>query len=78
LDGSSGQQYQDGTYYYRSVRDAGQQLFIDLLPSGRTEFSYEVTVTQEGTFKNGAAMLQCLYNPGVTAYSNAMTIISKP
>lgn len=78
LDGSSGQQYQDGTNYYRSVRDAGQQLFIDLLPSGRTEFSYEVTVTQEGTFKNGAAMLQCLYNPGVTAYSNAMTIISKP
>nr|WP_084407054.1 MG2 domain-containing protein [Pedobacter panaciterrae] len=78
VDGSSGQQYQNGTNYYRSVRDTGQQLFIDFLPSGRTEFSYEVTVTQEGTFKNGAAMLQCLYNPGVTAYSTAMTIISKP
>jgi len=78
VDGSSGQHYQDRIQYYSSVRDTGQQLFIDFLPSGRTEFSYEVTVTQEGTFKNGAAMLQCLYNPVVTAYSNSMTIISKP
>ncbi len=78
VDASSGQQYQDRMQYYRSVRDTGQQLFMDFLPSGRSELSYEVTVTQEGTFKNGAAMLQCLYNPGVTAYSNAITVISKP
>lgn len=78
VDGSSGHHYQDRIQYYSSVRDTGQQLFIDFLPAGRTEFSYEVTVTQEGTFKNGAAVFQCLYNPGVTAYSNAMTVISKP
>ncbi|WP_449437375.1 alpha-2-macroglobulin family protein [Pedobacter steynii] len=78
VDASSGQQYQDRMQYYRSVRDTGQQLFMDFLPSGRSELSYEVTVTQEGAFKNGAAMLQCLYNPGVTAYSNAITVISKP
>jgi len=74
VDGSSGHQYQNGVHYYRSVRDAGQQLFIDFLPRGRTEFSYEVMVTQEGKFRNGPAVLQCLYNPGVTAYSNSMIV----
>ncbi len=77
VDGVSGQKYQDGTRFYRSVRDTGQQLFIDFLPSGKSEFSYEVLVTQEGQFNNGPAVLQCLYNPGITAYSNSMMITTE-
>lgn len=77
LDAQSGQKYEDGIAYYNANRDSGRQMFIDFLPAGRSEFSYEVTVTQEGSFKNGSAVLQCLYNPGITAYSNSMVIVSK-
>ncbi|WGQ10992.1 MG2 domain-containing protein [Pedobacter gandavensis] len=77
LNNKSGQQYEAGIPYYKAIRDSGQQLFIDYLPSGRSEFSYEVIVNQEGTFRNGAAVLQCLYNPGITAYSNSIMIRSK-
>ncbi|MBC8986355.1 TonB-dependent receptor plug domain-containing protein [Pedobacter sp. N36a] len=77
LNNSSGQQYEAGIPYYKAIRDSGQQLFIDFLPSGRSEFSYEVIVSQEGTFRNGAAVLQCLYHPGITAYSNSIMIRSK-
>lgn len=78
LNNKSGQQYEAGIPYYKAIRDSGQQLFIDFLPSGRSEFSYEVIVSQEGTFRNGAAVLQCLYNPGITAYSNSIMVLSKP
>lgn len=74
---SSGQKYEAGIRYYKAIRDGGQQLFIDFLPSGRSEFSYEVMVSQEGSFRNGSAVLQCLYNPGITAYSNSGMIRSK-
>ncbi|WP_316839480.1 MG2 domain-containing protein [Pedobacter gandavensis] len=77
IEHSSGQRYLDGIRYYQAIRDTGQQLFIDFLPSGRSEFSYEVTVSQEGNFRNGPAVLQCLYQPGITAYSNSIMILSK-
>ncbi|WP_316820233.1 MG2 domain-containing protein [Pedobacter gandavensis] len=77
IDNNSGQKYVNGIPHYLAIRDSGQQFFIDFLPSGRSEFSYEVRVSQEGNFRNGSAMLQCLYQPGITAYSNSMNIISK-
>ncbi|HEX6431875.1 MAG TPA: hypothetical protein VF008_29490, partial [Niastella sp.] len=74
MDQHSGYEYANGIHYYRSVRDAGMQFFSDFIPAGKTEISYELKVTQEGTFTNGAASLQCMYKPERTAYSNSFSI----
>lgn len=74
VDQRSGYQYGDNINYYRSVRDAGMQIFTSLIPAGKTEISYELKVTQEGSFTNGPAMLQCMYKPEKAAYSNSALI----
>jgi TonB-dependent SusC/RagA subfamily outer membrane receptor len=71
---NSGYEYGTGFSYYRSVRDAGFQFFADFVPSGKTEISYELKVAQEGEFLNGPAVLQCMYKPEVTVYSNSFTV----
>jgi hypothetical protein len=73
-DAHSGYEYGNGINYYRSVRDAGMQFFSAFIPAGRTGISYELTVTQEGSFTNGPATLQCMYKPEKTAYSNSISI----
>lgn len=70
----SGYEYAQGFSYYQSIRDAGIQFFSDFIPSGRSTISYEMIVAQEGNFKNGPALLQCMYKPEVTAYSNSITV----
>jgi uncharacterized protein YfaS (alpha-2-macroglobulin family) len=67
---NSGYEYAEGFSYYQSVRDAGYQFFMDNIPSGKHEISYELKVAQEGSFFSGSAVLQCMYKPEVTAYSN--------
>jgi alpha-2-macroglobulin len=74
VDQHSGYRYGDRISYYRSVRDAGMQFFTSLVPAGKTEISYELKVTQTGTFTNGPASLQCMYNPEKAAYSNSALI----
>jgi hypothetical protein len=66
----SGNEYGQGISYYKSVRDAGFQFFVTSIPAGRSVISYEVIVSQEGSFTSGPAMLQCMYNPAIAAYSN--------
>lgn len=78
VDNSSGYQYGGGFPYYRSVRDAGYQLFAEFIPSGRWEISYELRVAQEGSFTGGPAMLQCMYRPEIHACSNSLQIITRP
>jgi uncharacterized protein YfaS (alpha-2-macroglobulin family) len=73
----SGYEYGNTISYYRSVRDAGMQIFTSLIPAGRTEIRYDLKVTQEGTFTNGAACLQCMYKPEKAAYSNSALINTK-
>jgi hypothetical protein len=75
LDNSSGYRYNDGVHYYRSVRDAGYQFFADFIPSGKHTIEYEVKLAQEGSFTNGIAVLQCMYRPDITAYSNGLKIV---
>jgi hypothetical protein len=70
----SGYAYAAGFSYYQSVRDAGMQFFSGFIPSGRSTLSYEMIVAQEGSFHNGPAVLQCMYKPEVSAYSNSITI----
>jgi hypothetical protein len=74
---NSGYQYGKHFGYYQSVRDAGIDFFAELIPSGKTEIEYEMVVAQEGKFSGGIAMLQCMYKPAVTSYSNTRSIISK-
>jgi alpha-2-macroglobulin len=74
VDQRSGYRYGDRIGYYRSVKDAGMQSFASLIPAGKTEISYELKVTQEGTFTNGPASLQCMYKPEKAAYSNSALI----
>ncbi|MDT3401497.1 alpha-2-macroglobulin family protein [Mucilaginibacter terrae] len=64
-----------GLSYYQSVRDAGMQFFADILPRGTSTISYELTVVHEGEFATGAATLQCMYKPNVTAYSNTGKVV---
>jgi hypothetical protein len=74
MDVHSGYEYAHGIHYYKSVRDAGMQFFADLITAGRTQISYELQVAQEGRFTNGPAVLQCMYKPEKTAYSNSVSI----
>jgi len=74
-DKLSGRQFQDGVSYYRSIRDAGMQIFTEFIPSGKSDISYELTVAREGIFEKGAAVLQAMYQPAVTAYSNSGKVI---
>ncbi len=73
-DINSGYEYGKGFSYYKSVRDAGFQFFTEFVPAGRTEINYEMIVSQEGLFNNGLASLECMYNPGITAYSNGVRV----
>lgn len=73
----SGYQYGNRFSYYRSVRDAGMQFFAGLIPAGKSEISYELTVAREGNFTNGPASLQCMYKPEKAAYSNSVLINTK-
>lgn len=71
--------YKYGRYfsYYMSIHDDGIDFFAEFIPSGKTEIEYEMVVAQEGTFSGGIAMLQCMYQPSVTSYSNMQLIITK-
>lgn len=56
--------------YYRSVRDAAVNLFIDHLPRGTWTLEYELFVTQSGNFSNGYAAIQCFYAPEFSGVSD--------
>ncbi|OQP55625.1 hypothetical protein A4D02_04800 [Niastella koreensis] len=60
--------------YYESIRDAGRQFFADLIPSGRTQIEYEMTVAHEGSFNSGLTSLECMYRPEISAYGNVQKI----
>jgi alpha-2-macroglobulin len=77
VDIESRQQYSGVLSYYQSVRDAGYYFFLENIPAGTHQLQYEVTVSQEGQFTNGPAMLQCMYQPEMKAYSNSMTVTVK-
>jgi len=56
--------------YYRSVRDAVVNLFLDRLPKGTWTIEYELFVTQAGSFSNGYAAIQCFYAPEFSGVSD--------
>ena len=66
--------YQDGMLYYQSNSDTFMGFHFDKLPKGRHQVSYSMFVTKEGDFSNGYALIQCLYSPEFSAYSEGMRI----
>ena len=70
-DGSSGYEYGERIHYYQSPGDAGYHFFAETIGAGNSVISYEMVVSQSGTFTNGVASLQCMYQPEVTAYGHA-------
>ena len=75
VDQRSEYKYQQDISYYCAIRDTGLQLFAERIPSGTSEFSYELTVVREGIFFSAASVLQKMYNPAIVAYSNSHKVI---
>lgn len=69
VESLSGYRYQDGLGYYLAIRDAAMNFFFDWLPKGTHVLEYKVYATQQGSFSNGIATLQCMYAPAFSAHS---------
>jgi uncharacterized protein YfaS (alpha-2-macroglobulin family) len=70
----SGYQYQDGLFYYESVKDASVNFFITYLHKGTYVFEYDLRVTHAGQFSNGITTFQCMYAPEFSAHSEGVRI----
>ena len=66
--------YSDGMLYYQSNSDTYMGFYFDRLPKGKNRVSYSMYVTKEGDFSNGYALIQCLYAPEFSGYSEGMRL----
>ncbi|MBE6343836.1 MAG: hypothetical protein E7065_10685 [Lentimicrobiaceae bacterium] len=66
--------YSDGMLYYQSNSDTYMGFYFDRLPKGKHRVSYSMYVTKEGDFSNGYALIQSLYAPEFSGYSEGMRI----
>lgn len=70
----SGHRYNNGLGYYLSVKDASVNYFVDYLPKGKFNLSYNLRVTHKGKYSNGISTIQCMYAPEFQANSKGETI----
>jgi uncharacterized protein YfaS (alpha-2-macroglobulin family) len=70
----SGNRYQDGLWYYESVKDASVNFFIHYLPKGVYVFEYDLRVSHAGDFSNGITTFQCMYAPEFGSHSEGFRI----
>ena len=70
----SGARYQDGLWYYESVKDASVNFFIHRLPKGIYVFEYDLRVSHAGDFSNGITTFQCMYAPEFSSHSEGLRI----
>lgn len=68
-----------GLTFYRENRDAATNLFIDYLPKGTYQLTYDMTASLGGEFISGIATVQSQYAPELTAHSagNFITVSSQ-
>lgn len=71
VDVYSGQEYGTRFSAYKTIRDATTQFFVASMPEGSSYIDYTVKVEHTGLFKDGAAILRCLYEPSVGAGSGS-------
>ena len=67
-------EYNDQMSYYQTNTDTDMEFFIEFLPKGTHQVEYSMFVTKEGNLSNGYALIQCLYAPEFSAYSNGMRV----
>ncbi|MBR4155993.1 MAG: hypothetical protein IKU01_04750 [Bacteroidales bacterium] len=66
--------YQDGMLYYQSNSDTFMGFYFDKMPKGKHQVSYSMFVTKAGDFSNGYALIQCMYAPEFSGYSEGNRI----
>ena len=71
----SGYNHQDGLAYYRAIKDASVDFFIQYMRPGTYVLEYDMFAEQSGTFSNGIATLQSLYAPEFSAHSKGQKIV---
>ena len=71
----SGHRYQDGLWYYESVKDASTNFFITYLRKGTYVFEYDLRVSHMGDFSNGITTFQCMYAPEFSAHSEGIRVM---
>lgn len=74
VDKVSGYKWGESMFYYNEVKDSKTNIFITSLRKGVNTVTYDVMVTNIGTFSAGIASAQCQYSPQVTAHTAAMVI----
>jgi uncharacterized protein YfaS (alpha-2-macroglobulin family) len=70
----SGHRYQDGLFYYESVKDASNNFFITYLRKGTYVFEYDLRVSHKGDFSNGITTFQCMYAPEFSSHSEGIRV----
>lgn len=70
----SNYKYSDGMSYYQSNSDSFMGFYFDNVTKGLHRVSYSMYVTKEGDFSNGYALIQCMYAPEFSAYSEGKRI----
>ena len=70
----SAYKYYDGMFYYQSNSDTYMGFYFDNVTKGKHQVSYSMYVTKEGNFSNGYALIQCMYAPEFSGYSEGMRI----
>lgn len=74
VDKVSGYKWDEGVFYYNEVKDSKTNLFVASLRKGVHTVTYDVMVTNVGTFAAGIASAQCQYAPQITAHTGATII----
>ncbi|MBQ0129805.1 MAG: hypothetical protein KBT57_08220, partial [bacterium] len=67
-------EHNDQMSYYQTNTDTDMEFFIEFLPKGTHQVEYSMFVTKEGNLSNGYALIQCLYAPEFSAYSDGMRV----
>lgn len=62
-------------FFYRSIKDASVTFFIKHLRKGSFPFAYDVTVAQNGVYRNGLATVQCMYSPEFVGADGGKSVV---
>ena len=80
-DKLSGYQFSDGNIkhrqsigYYNDIKDTQNRILINFLPKGSHVITYDVYVTNSGTFCTGIAEVTCEYAPQFTAHTQGEVV----
>ncbi len=68
----------EGIYFYRENRDSDTRMFVDRLPEGTYQISYELSANNCGWFSSGIATVQSQLNTTMTAHSAGAVLTINP